>query len=71
MKLSYDKETDSLYIHLSARPSVDSDEVAEGVVLDFDSEGILVGIDVQHASQKTDIESISLSHLPLHNLEAA
>jgi uncharacterized protein YuzE len=46
MKLSYDKETDSLYIHLSARPSVDSDEVAEGVVLDFDSEGILVGIDV-------------------------
>ena len=71
MKLSYDRETDSLYIHLSARPSVDSDEVAEGVVLDFDSEGILVGIDVQHASQKTDIESISLSHLPLHNLEAA
>ena len=71
MKLSYDRETDSLYIHLSARLSVDSDEVAEGVVLDFDSEGILVGIDVQHASQKTDIESISLSHLPLHNLEAA
>jgi uncharacterized protein YuzE len=37
MKLSYDKETDSLYIHLSNTPSVDSDEVADGVVLDFDS----------------------------------
>ena len=71
MKLSYDKETDSLYIHLSATPSVDSDEVADGVVLDFDGKGVLVGIDVQHASQKTDIQSISLSHLPLHNLEAA
>lgn len=71
MKLSYDKETDSLYIHLSATPSVDSDEVADGVVLDFDDKGVLVGIDVQHASQKTDIQSISLSHLPLNNLEAA
>jgi uncharacterized protein YuzE len=71
MKLSYDKETDSLYIHLSNTPSVDSDEVADGVVLDFDSNGVLVGIDVQHASQKTDINSVSLSHLPLNDLHAA
>ena len=71
MKLSYDKETDSLYIHLSNMPSVDSDEVADGVVLDFDSNGVLVGIDVQHASQKTDIQSIALSHLPLQDLQAA
>lgn len=71
MKLSYDKETDSLYIHLSNTPSVDSDEVAEGVVLDFDSKGTLVGIDVQHASEKTDIQSVSLSHLPLNDLRAA
>ena len=71
MKLSYDKETDSLYIHLSNTPSVDSDEVADGVVLNFDSNGVLVGIDVQHASQKTDIESVSLSHLPLNDLRAA
>ncbi|MGZ8935689.1 MAG: DUF2283 domain-containing protein, partial [Methylobacter sp.] len=52
-------------------PSVDSDEVADGVVLDFDENGGLVGIDVQHASQKTDIQSIVLSHLPLHYLWAA
>lgn len=71
MKLSYDKETDSLYIHLSDTPSVDSDEVADGVVLDFDSNGVLVGIDVQHAGQKTDIQSVSLSHLPLNDLRAA
>jgi uncharacterized protein YuzE len=71
MKLSYDKETDSLYIHLSNTPSVDSDEVADGVVLDFDGNGTFVGIDVQHASQKTDIQSVSLLHQPLHNLQAA
>jgi uncharacterized protein YuzE len=71
MKLSYDKETDSLYIHLSNTPSVDSDEVADGLALDFDSKGTLVGIDVQHASEKTDIQSVSLSHLPLNDLRAA
>lgn len=55
MKLSYDKETDSLYIHLFNALSVDSDEVADGAVLDFDDNGTLVGIDVQHASEKTDV----------------
>jgi len=71
MKLSYDAETDSLYIHLSETPSVDSDEVADGVALDFSADGALVGIDVQHASQKADIKSIMLSNLPLHELKAA
>ena len=71
MKLSYDKNTDSLYIHLSNRPSVDSDEVVEDVVLDFDQHGVLVGIDVQHASQKADIQNLSLLHLPLRELDAA
>ncbi len=73
MKLSYDKETDSLYIHLSNIPAVDSYEVADGIVLDFDGNGTLVGIDVQHASEKTDIQSVPLLHLPLplHDLQAA
>lgn len=55
MRLSYDPETDSLYIHLVERPSADSDEVADGVVLDFDEAGGIVGIDVQHASQHAGI----------------
>ncbi len=71
MRLNYDAATDSLYIHLSERPSVDSDEVSSGVVLDFDEHGSLVGIDVQHASQITDIRRLAVSHLPLAQLEAA
>ncbi len=71
MKLSYDVETDSLYIHLSETPSADSDEVADGIVLDFSASGALVGIDVQHASQRADIQSVVLSNLPLQNLKAA
>lgn len=71
MKISYDKATDSLYIHLADRPSVDSDEVNDGVVLDFDANGALVGIDVQHASKRADINNLSVSTLPLGELLAA
>ena len=65
MKISYDQATDSLYIHLTDRASVDSDEVQDGVVLDFDAHGALVGIDLQHASQRVDIHNLSVSNLPL------
>ena len=71
MKLSYDAATDSLYIHLSERVSVDSDEVAEGVVLDYDATGALVGIDIQHASRRADLAHISVSRLPVEQLDAA
>ena len=70
MRLNYDATTDSLYIHLAERTSVDSDEVVDGVVLDYDSAGALVGIDVQHASKKADIHRLSVSHMPLAQLEA-
>src|SRR5207244_4700908 len=51
MKLNYFPDTDSLYIDLSHRPSGESQEVSEGVVLDYDGEGNLVGIDIDHASR--------------------
>jgi uncharacterized protein YuzE len=71
MKLNYDAATDSLYIHLSERDSVDSDEIANGVVLDYDAEGALVGIDIQHASRQADLAKLSVNRLPLMQLEAA
>jgi uncharacterized protein YuzE len=65
MKLNYDKITDSLYIELSEKPSVDSNEVSKGVVLDFDERGILVGIDMQHASRNFDLKQLVTDPLPL------
>jgi len=64
MKLHYDAATDSLYIDLSERPSVDSDEVADGVVLDFDAAGRLVGIDIEHASERVEMQRLVLDQLP-------
>ena len=55
MKLSYYPETDSLYIDLSAKTGVDSNEVAPGVVLDFDADGQLVGIDINNAGKIVDL----------------
>jgi hypothetical protein len=41
MKLHYDRETDSLYIELSGEPGVDSNEISDGGVADFDVSGNL------------------------------
>jgi hypothetical protein len=51
--------------------SKDSDEVADGVVLAFDENRGLVGIDVQHASKHADISRLILSKMPFRELEAA
>ncbi len=65
MKLHYDRETDSLYIDLNARPSVDSREIQDGLVIDFDDKGRIVGIDIQHASQTLDLATLETESLPL------
>jgi uncharacterized protein YuzE len=46
VKMSYYKDTDSLYIDLSEKPSKESLEVAPGIVLDFDEDNHIVGIDI-------------------------
>jgi len=71
VRLNYDPATDSLYIHLVEGPSADSDEVAPGVVLDYDAAGALVGIDIQNASAHTELDCLVAEHLPLKNLNAA
>jgi uncharacterized protein YuzE len=65
VKLHYDRETDSLYIDLNARPSVDSREVQDGVVIDLDEKGQIVGIDIQHASEILDLATLETESLPL------
>jgi uncharacterized protein YuzE len=66
MKLNYYPDTDSLYIALSPNPSADSNEVAEGVVLDFDADGRLVGIDIDNASHKLDLHELTTDRIPVH-----
>ena len=64
MKLNYYSDTDSLYIDLSEQPSVESREISEGIVLDYDAAGNLVGIDIDYASRKVELKKLTLNKLP-------
>jgi len=68
MKFHYYADTDSLYIDLSEKPSADSKEIAPGVVLDFDAEGKLVGIDIDHASQIANLSRLEVQSLPVNSV---
>jgi uncharacterized protein YuzE len=71
MKLNYYPETDSLYIDLSEKTSTQSREISEGVVLDYDADGNLVGIDIDNASKKVQLKELSLKKLPADIYSAA
>jgi len=64
MRVEYYKDTDSLYIDLSENQSSESKEISEGVVLDYDAAGRLVGIDIDNASNKVALEKLTVSSLP-------
>ena len=64
MKLHYYPDTDSLYIDFGSKPSAESQEIREGVVIDFDKDGNITGVDIQHASSKLDLTSMEMVAMP-------
>lgn len=64
MILNYYSDTDSLYIDLSSRTSVETREISPGINLDYDEEGELVGIDIDNVSKKLDFKDLTLNHIP-------
>ena len=69
MKIQYYEETDSLYIDLKDAPGVEAVEVADGVVLDLDEQGRVVGIDIDHASEKLDLSQLETVALPARTVK--
>jgi len=65
MKLHYYPETDSLYIELRAEPGAESREIAEGLNVDLNAEGEVVGFDIDHASTHLDLTTLEAVELPL------
>ena len=61
MKITYDRETDSLFIRFRAGAYSESEEVQPGIVLDFDEAGKLIAIDIQHASTLVDVNNLPVS----------
>jgi uncharacterized protein YuzE len=54
MKVTYDAEVDVLRILLSDRPIEESDEDKPGVILDYDEEGNVVGLEILDASKRME-----------------
>jgi uncharacterized protein YuzE len=67
MKLHYYPETDSLYIELKDTPGAETREITAGLVADFDANGDIVGLDIDHASRKLDLSKIETIALPQIN----
>ena len=61
MKLSYFDDTDTLYIELNEASVVESRELDENTMLDYDATGKVVSITFEHASERADIHHLSLS----------
>jgi len=68
MLFQYFSETDMLYIELAQGVAVESEEVAPGVVLDFNDKNQIIGLEIEDASQFIDLSQLTLSSLPLSNL---
>ena len=58
MRLGYDPETDSAYIKFEPRPSTESFELCDGIVIDLDADEHVVGIEIEWASKKFDVEQL-------------
>ena len=52
MKITYDKEADVLYMKLTDKKIIESEEIAENIVIDFDAENNIVGIEVLYFVSK-------------------
>ncbi|MBI4286265.1 MAG: DUF2283 domain-containing protein [Chloroflexi bacterium] len=71
MKIEYDKEADALYIILRDVPASDSRDLEEGVTVDLDDEGHIVGLEILDASERLGLEAltnISIANMPLEKI---
>ena len=70
MRIQYFPETDTLSIRLSDTPSTESEEIAPDVVIDFDGQGGVVGVEIDFASTKVDLKNLDLKGLLIPEVAA-
>lgn len=58
MRIRYSQEADALYIRLKETKIEDTDEVSEDLIVDYDIDGNVVGLEILAASRKADTEQL-------------
>lgn len=64
MNIRYHPETDILHIELVDRINTDSEEVSPGIVLDFDADNQVIGIELDHATERTTLTELKFTTFP-------
>ncbi len=67
MKLHYYAETDSLYVEFKSGPGSQTLEVSDGLNVDLDAAGHVVGFDIDQASRRLDLSTLEVEALPLRS----
>ena len=68
MKFQYYPDTDSLYLDLADKVSVESIEISPGIVVDYDEDGQVVGFDIDHASKVVNLNKLETYSLPIGDI---
>ena len=71
MKIEYSRDADALYIKLREAKITDSRDIEEGVTVDLDENGHIVGLEILDASERLDISdlvNISIENLPIEKV---
>jgi uncharacterized protein YuzE len=63
MKLTIDREADALYLNLDESPAAESEEISPGVILDYNAEGKVVGIEMLYLSKRVQPENLNRMQL--------
>jgi len=70
MRIIYDEEVDALYIRLKETSYYESDEIKEGLILDYDEGGNLIGIEILDASEYLSLEELATLNFSLERVAA-
>ena len=68
MNFQYFKENDMLYIKLADGISIESEEIGPGIVVDYDNNNKVIGIEIEDASTYVDLSRLEVSSLPIMSL---
>ena len=69
MKLHYYPETDNLHVEIKAGPGTETREVSDGLNVDLDATGNVLGFDIDHASKRLDLSALETESLPVRSIK--
>lgn len=69
MTFTYYPETDTLQIKFANRPGADAHEISDGIIADFDENGIMIGLEIDPASKVSNLEELIFANVPVRSIQ--